>query len=165
MTVCYIGLGSNMNRPQQQLNEARDSIHALPATSVVKCSSIFQSRAITLDNEPQDDYLNAVIKIETEFTAEQLLDALLVIENDQGRKREKRWGARTLDLDILLYGDQIIQNKRLTVPHAEIENRNFVLLPLQQVEPDINIPGKKPLKELLNEVSDQALVEVDEFDG
>lgn len=165
MTVCYIGLGSNMNQPLQQLNKARDNIHSLPATSVLKCSSIFQSQAITLDDEPQDDYLNAVIKIETEFTAEQLLDALLAIENEQGRKREKRWGARTLDLDILLYGDQVIQNKSLTVPHAEIENRNFVLFPLHQVAPDINIPGKKSLKELLNKVSDQDLVKVDEFNG
>jgi len=165
MTVCYIGLGSNMNQPLQQLNKARNSIHAVPGMRVLQSSSIYQSKAITLDGDSQDDYLNAVIKIETEFTAEQLLDSLLAIENDQGRKREKRWGARTIDLDILLYGDQIIQNNRLTVPHAEIENRGFVLLPLHQVASDINIPGKKRLKELLNKVSDQDLVKVDEFDG
>lgn len=163
MTVCYIGLGSNLNQPLQQLYTARDNIDALPEVRVTNCSSIYQSKALILDDEPQEDYLNAVIQIETDLTAESLLDALFSIEFKQGRVREKRWGARTLDLDIILYGNQLIQTERLTVPHIEIENRNFVLTPLYQVASNINIPGKKSLKDLLAHIGDQELQLVAEF--
>ena len=99
---CYIGLGSNLSQPLQQLNSAKDKIVNLPGTGLKKCSSIYQSTALTLDDEPQNDYLNAVIEIETTLTAEMLLDSLQQIELSQGRVREKRWGARTIDLDIFV---------------------------------------------------------------
>jgi len=165
MTLCYIGLGSNLNQPLRQLNDAKQKIDTLPETILLRCSSIYQSEALTLDNEPQNDYLNAVILIETSLNAEMLLDALQNIEMEQGRTREKRWGERTIDLDILLYGDQQIHTERLIVPHSEIENRKFVLLPLSQISPDINIPGKKPLKFLLEKTSTQSLNKMGEFDG
>ena len=162
---CYIGLGSNLSQPLQQLNSAKDKIVNLPDTGLKKCSSIYQSTALTLDDEPQNDYLNAVIEIETTLTAEMLLDSLQQIELSQGRVREKRWGARTIDLDILLYGNQEIKTGRLVVPHNEIENRNFVLIPLFQISPELEIPGKGILKNILNNVSDQALEKVSEFNG
>lgn len=165
MIQCYIGLGSNLNQPLQQLNSAKEKIANLPKTNLLKCSSIYQSRALTLDNEPQNDYLNAVLKIETFFEAECLLDVLQKFEIEQGRTREKHWGARTIDLDILLYGDQQINTKRLTVPHTEIEKRSFVMLPLAQISPDLKIPGKENLKKLLKNLDDQALKIVGEFNG
>jgi len=165
MTLCYIGLGSNLNQPLQQLNDAKKKIAKLPETTLLTCSSIYQSKALTLDNEPQNDYLNAVLEIETTLDAEMLLDALQNIEKEQGRTREKRWGARTIDLDLLLYGNQQINTERLIVPHSEIEKRNFVLLPLLQISPDLIIPGKKPLKILVEKIAAQALKKLGEFNG
>jgi len=165
MALCYIGLGSNLNQPLQQLNAAKKKIAKLPETTLLKCSSIYQSKALTLDNEPQNDYLNAVLEIETTLDAEMLLDALQNIEKEQGRTREKRWGARTIDLDILLYGNQQINTERLIVPHSEIEKRKFVLLPLSQISSDLIIPGKKTLKILVEKTAAQALKKVGEFNG
>ena len=162
---CYIGLGSNLNEPLKQLNDAKDKIANLPDTRLLQLSSIYQSKALTLDNEPQNDYLNAVIELETSLTAENFLNALQNIELDQGRVREKRWAARTIDLDILLYGDQQIKTERLIVPHIEIENRHFVMIPLSQISSDIEIPGKGKLKKLIESLSDQALEKMGEFDG
>lgn len=162
---CYIGLGSNLDNPLKQLNDAKNKISNLADTSLLQLSSIYQSKALTLDNEPQNDYLNAIIEIETFLEAENLLSALQQIELDQGRVREKRWAARTIDLDIILYADQQIKTERLIVPHKEIENRNFVMIPLSQIEPDIEIPGKGKLKKLIKSLSNQALDKMGEFDG
>ncbi len=165
MSRCYIGMGSNLQQPLQQLHRARQAMDELPSTHVVACSSIYQSKALTLDDEPQDDYCNAVIELQTELLPEQLLDALQAIENAQGRTREKRWGARTIDLDILLYDDLMMNSERLTVPHAEMLNRNFVLVPLYQLAPELNIPGAGMLKILVGRMRDEGLKRVGEFDG
>ncbi len=162
---CYIGLGSNQAEPLQQLNMAREKIAALRATRLLQSSSIYQSEAFTLDDEPQNDYLNAVLKVQTQLSAIQLLDALQQLENEQGRIREKRWGARTLDLDILLYGDQKINVPRLTVPHIEMQNRNFVLLPLQEISPQIKISGNVAIQQLIENNRNQVLQKVKEFNG
>lgn len=160
---CFIGLGSNLNNPLQQLNQAKQNIAALAETSLLKCSSIYQSQALTLDDEPQQDYLNAVLEIQTTLSAEQLLDSLQQLENSQGRVRQKRWGARTLDLDILLYGEQQIKTARLTVPHNEMKNRNFVLLPLAELSPNLKILSQIDLKKLIEKNADQVLEKVKEF--
>jgi len=165
LTRCYIGLGSNLNEPLRQLNDAKNKISGLSDTNILRCSSIYQSKALTLDDEPQNDYLNAVIEIETFLDAEKLLSALQQLELDQGRIRDKRWAARTIDLDILLFGDQQIKTERLVVPHMEIENRNFVMIPLSQINSNIEIPGKGKLKKLIDNLSDQALEKMSEFDG
>lgn len=160
---CFIALGSNLNDPLKQLNAAKKALETHPDITLLARSSIYQSEAFTLDDEPQNDYLNAVIKIQTGLDAEPLLDILQAIENEQGRTREKRWGSRTLDLDIILYGEQKISTSRLTVPHKEMQKRNFVLLPLQQISPDVIIPGKEHLKILLKKTVDQTLNIVGEF--
>ena len=162
---CYIGLGSNLDNPLKQLNDAKNKIANLTDTRLLQLSSIYKSKALTLDNEPQNDYLNAVIEIETFLEAENLLSALQQIELDHGRVREKRWAARTIDLDIILYADQQINTERLIVPHKEIENRSFVMIPLSQIAADIEIPGKGKLKKLIKSLSDQALEQIGEFDG
>lgn len=172
MTTCFIGLGSNLasvtNQPKQQLISAKNAIDVLTDCQVINCSSIYQSKALTLDDEPQDDYCNAVIQVETQLSAESLLDALQAIETQQGRIREKRWGARTIDLDILLYGDKLIHTQRLVVPHPEMLNRDFVLIPLYQIAPDTRIAddsGNKTLKEIVAKYSDTSLKLVGEFSG
>lgn len=165
MSVCYIALGSNLNNPQQQLNAAKIAIDKISNTRVTMCSSIYQSEAMTLDGETQADYLNAVIQIQTDLAAETLLDELQAIENQQGRVREKRWGERNIDLDIVLFGDQQIKTQRLTVPHCEMKNRNFVLYPLYQISPELTLPDNTILKDLLSTVSDQCLNKLGEFNG
>lgn len=165
MSSCFIGMGSNMQQPLQQLNTAWRAMQALLETRVVSSSSIYQSPALTLDNEPQDDYLNAVVELQTELQPEALLDELQQIENAQGRTREKRWGARSIDLDILLYDDHIIQTERLTVPHSEMLKRSFVLLPLYQIAPELRIPGNQDLKSIIENRVDEQLKVVSEFDG
>ena len=162
---CYIGLGSNLDEPLKQLNDAKNKIANLPDIKLLQLSSIYQSKALTLDGKPQNDYLNAVIEIETSLDDESLLNALQQLELEQGRTRDKRWAARTIDLDILLYGEQQIKTERLIVPHVEIENRNFVMIPLSQLNSEIEIPGKGKLKKLIENLSDQALEKVSEFDG
>ncbi len=163
MTLAYIGLGSNLRNPQQQLNQAKTAIAELPDTQIKQCSSIYQSPAMTLDNEPQNDYLNAVIAIDTTLDAEQLLEQLQRIEDAQGRVRDKRWGARTIDLDILLYGDLQISGEQLNLPHAEMHKRRFVLEPLQQIAPQLRIPTQADLQTLLQAVQDQPLKKIGEF--
>ncbi|HEY9200616.1 MAG TPA: 2-amino-4-hydroxy-6-hydroxymethyldihydropteridine diphosphokinase [Gammaproteobacteria bacterium] len=163
MTLAYIGLGSNLSDPQQQLNQARAAIAELPDTQIKQSSSIYQSPAMTLDNEPQNDYLNAVIAIDTTLDAEQLLEQLQRIEDAQGRVRDKRWGARTIDLDILLYGDLQLSSESLNLPHAEIHKRRFVLEPLQQIAPQLRIPAQAELQTLLQAVQDQPLKKIGEF--
>lgn len=165
MAHCFIGLGSNMQQPRLQLQSAKNAMASLPQSAIKACSSIYQSKALTLDDEPQDDYLNAVIELTTQLEPEELLNALLEIELKQGRTREKRWGARTLDLDILLYDDEIIETDRLTIPHCELTQRNFVLVPLHEIAPNIDIPGKESLNVHMKRVGDTALKKVGEFDG
>jgi len=172
MTDCFIGLGSNLANagihPMQQLIIASNAIDISPGCQVVNCSSIYQSKALTLDSEPQADYFNAVIQIETHLEAQALLDVLQTIETAQGRTREKRWAARTIDLDILLYGNQVIQTSRLIVPHPEMFNRDFVLLPLYQIAPDIGIAdssGNKILKDVITKLSESSIKRVGEFNA
>ncbi len=163
MTLAYIGLGSNLHDPQQQLNQAKAAIAQLANTQIKQCSSIYQSPAMTLDNEPQNDYLNAVIAIETSLDAGQLLEQLQRIEDAQGRVRDKRWGARTIDLDILLYAELQQSDEQLNLPHAEMHKRRFVLEPLQQIAPQLRIPAQADLQTLLQAVQDQPLKKIGEF--
>ncbi len=124
--------------------------------AVKAVSSYYQSSPVGPDG--QEDYINAVVLIETELPAEQLLEILQAIENSQGRVRAERWGARTIDLDILLYGDQIIDSQRLTVPHREMANRNFVLLPLMEItSEEFQVPGQGALLDLLAQCPDNAI--------
>ena len=138
MTVAYIGLGSNMDSPRQHIKKAIQELNELPGSKVTLTSSFYQSKPF--GPQDQDDYINAVAQIETGLNALELLDHLQDIENAHGRTRELHWGARTLDLDILMYGDDIIKNERLTVPHREMLNRAFVLVPLAEITSDCTIP-------------------------
>ena len=147
MTIAYIGLGSNMKSPKQQIKSAIKSIEGIALTQVLKVSSLYKSKPIGPQN--QNDYINAVAKIDTDLMPLELLECMQDIENQQGRIRKEHWGPRTLDLDILMFGEEIIKDDKLTIPHAEIENRSFVLAPLAEIDPNCLIPEKGMARDLL----------------
>jgi 2-amino-4-hydroxy-6-hydroxymethyldihydropteridine diphosphokinase len=147
MTIAYIGLGSNMQSPKQQIKSAIKSISEIPEIQVLKVSSLYKSKPV--GPQGQNDYINAVIKIETEFMPLELLDCMQDIENQHGRIRKEHWGPRILDLDILIFGKKIIQDKKLTIPHPEIEKRPFVLVPLAEIDSNCSIPGIGLVSDLL----------------
>ena len=147
----YIGLGSNLDNPQLQLTIALAGLNDIPDTTLVRYSSFYRSKPVGPRDQP--DYINAVALLNSELTAHQLLGRLQSIENRQGRIRHgQRWGPRTLDLDMLLYGNEIINEPELMVPHPEIRHRNFVLIPLLELAPDIKIPDLGRADELLADV-------------
>lgn len=136
----YVGLGSNLNGPTGQLDSALDLLAAIPGTRLVARSSLY--RSAPLGGIEQPDYVNAVAALLTRLTARPLLDALQQIEKRRGRERGGvRWGPRVLDLDLLVHGSHQIEEPGLTIPHPGIAERNFVLLPLFEVAPDLVIPG------------------------
>jgi 2-amino-4-hydroxy-6-hydroxymethyldihydropteridine diphosphokinase len=133
MITAYIALGSNLQNPEHQLRSAVTALAALPDSRLQQVSSVYRSAAVGPGAQP--DYLNAVARLLTTLPPETLLDALQRQEQAQGRTRNIRWQARTLDLDILLYGSAIIDTERLRIPHGALGQRNFVLYPLLQVCP------------------------------
>ncbi|RMP65989.1 hypothetical protein ALQ18_01729 [Pseudomonas marginalis pv. marginalis] len=147
MERIYIGMGSNLAAPDQQLRSAIDALALLPGTRLAGVSAFYQSDSL-LPGQPR--YTNAVAAVDSRLAPLELLDALQAIENDQGRERLERWGPRTLDLDILLFGDRLINEPRLTVPHYQMHLRAFVLYPLAELTPaDLQLPNGQTLKELL----------------
>jgi len=129
MITAYIGLGSNLSDPIAQVNNAIDEVKQLAQCQVTAISSLYLSKP--MGPQDQNDYINAVIAIETSLSAIELLDLLQAIENNAGRvRKDNRWGARILDLDIILFGHETINTERLTIPHYGMHEREFVLLPL-----------------------------------
>ena len=151
MTEVFIGLGANLAQPQQQLLLALSALQTLPETRLVNCSSLYSSKPLGPQEQP--DYVNAVALLHTELTPLALLDELQAIEQQQGRQRKaERWGARTLDLDIILFGDQQIDCPRLTIPHYHFTQREFVLYPLAELAPELVLPDGRCLNTLLEQV-------------
>ena len=131
MNIVFIALGSNLNNPIYHVEKGIRDINHLLNTKVLKRSSLYKSKPIGPQN--QRDYINAVIKIETLQEPIELLDSLQHIETQHHRRKTKRWGPRTLDLDILIFNELEFNHKRLTIPHPEMINRDFVLIPLYEV--------------------------------
>ncbi|HCL5343752.1 TPA: 2-amino-4-hydroxy-6-hydroxymethyldihydropteridine diphosphokinase [Salmonella enterica] len=139
MTVAYIALGSNLASPLEQVNAAVRAIGNIPDSRIIAVSSFY--RTPPLGPQDQPDYLNAALALETTLAPEALLDHTQRIELQQGRMRKaERWGPRTLDLDIMLFGNQVIHTERLTVPHYDMKNRDFMLWPLFEIAPDLIFP-------------------------
>ncbi len=147
MALAYIGLGSNLEDPLAQVKRAFDELAEIPQTSLLARSSIYSSHAV---GPEQPDYINAVALLDTQLAPLALLDALQAIEQAHQRLRIQHWGPRTLDLDLLLYGDQIIDEERLTVPHPYLTQRSFVLYPLADITPNLHLPDGTPLADLLS---------------
>lgn len=145
--LAYIGLGSNLENPLQQIKTAIDDLQSLVDINIVSVSSLYQSPPMGPTDQP--DYINAVLALETSLNPHQLLDALQSVEQLHGRVRKRHWGERTLDLDILLYGDLILDDERLTIPHPGMHERAFVLYPLAEIAENIEIPGLGALQKIL----------------
>ena len=147
MERVYIGMGSNLAAPAEQLRSAVQALAQLPDSRLIGVSAFYQSDSL-LPGQPR--YTNAVAAIETAMAPLDLLDALQAIEIDQGRERHERWGPRTLDLDILLFGDRLIDEPRLKVPHYHMQARPFVLYPLTELAPaSLKLADGRTLAELL----------------
>jgi 2-amino-4-hydroxy-6-hydroxymethyldihydropteridine diphosphokinase len=148
---CYIGLGANLVEPVAQLQAAVTALGQLPETRLVQVSRFYSSKPMGPQDQP--DYVNAVAALDTRLTPLALLHALQQIELAHGRQRKaERWGPRTLDLDILLFGTQQIDHPELTVPHYGMQLREFVLYPLAELAPDLILPDGVALQSLLQQV-------------
>lgn len=142
-SICYIGLGANLNDPKQQICLALQALQQLPQTQLLRVSSLYGSQPLGPQDQP--NYMNVVAEIKTTLAPLELLDALQQQEQQQGRVKLRHWGERCIDLDILLYGSQTFQHERLTIPHRELKNRSFVLVPLAELNPSLTLPdGTKP---------------------
>jgi 2-amino-4-hydroxy-6-hydroxymethyldihydropteridine diphosphokinase len=148
MSMAYIGLGSNLCEPLRQIQQAIEEIQNIPQTQLQAQSSIYLSQAIGVAN--QADYLNAAIAVNTRLIAEDLLEYLQHIENQHQRNREgPKWGPRTLDLDLLLFDGRVSNLATLTLPHPEMLQRNFVLVPLLEIAPQLRLPSGELIQDYL----------------
>ena len=147
----YIGIGSYLDYPARQVSEAMDALAEIPRTRLAARSSLYLSAPV--DGTAQPDYVNAVVAIDTELSPHALLQTLQDIEVRHGRVRgPRRWGPRTLDLDLLLYGDCSIEDETMSVPHPSIHERAFVLFPLHEIAPMVAVPGFGAVSALLAQV-------------
>ncbi len=153
--IAFIGLGSNLSGPREQISRALQALDSLPHTKVLAQSSLYRSAPVGFLEQP--DFINAVAKLETALNPRALLDALLNLERECGRTREFRNAPRTLDLDVLLYDDLRYHEHGLTIPHPQMHLRAFVLQPLLEIAPDCAIPGIGSVKEALQGCRQQEL--------
>lgn len=152
---CFLGIGSNLSDPAIQIRHALDALKKIPNSSFGGVSPLYRNPAVGPGKQP--DYLNAVAELLTTLDALALLSHLQRIEFSQGRVRNEHWGARTLDLDILLYGDAFIDLPQLRIPHPRMTIRNFVLYPLYDLAPDLVLPHGTSLRALLDCCPDTGL--------
>ena len=159
MTVSYVALGANLGELRRQLETAIEEIRQLPETRLLRASSFYRSAPVGCADQP--DFLNAVVQLETGLPPEGLLDRLQEIEHRHGRERPFPGAPRTLDLDLLLYGEQVVATPRLRLPHPRMHERAFVLLPLLELDSAISIPGKGPAKSLLPACNSQKIEKIE----
>ena len=145
--VAYVALGSNLEQPQRQLQAGFDALRRLPDTQLIAQSSLYRSAPVGYANQP--DFVNAVAALRTALAPRALLDALLAIEREHGRVREFVNAPRTLDLDIVLYGECVIHEPGLSIPHPRMHERAFVMAPLAEIAPDAMVPGRGCVRDLL----------------
>ena len=158
--VAYVGLGSNLEDPERQVRRAIESLATLPASRLLRASRFYRTAPWGRADQPA--FVNAAAAIATRLSPRALLDALLAIERAQGRHRDgTRWGPRVLDLDILVYGTLRIDEPGLAIPHPHIAERAFVLLPLADLDADLEVPGGGRVRELLARVDTQDCVPLD----
>lgn len=154
MHRAFVGLGSNLDNPEQQVTRALQSLTLLPQTRLVRQSSLYRSAPVGYDNQP--DFINAVAEVETDLTPHELLEVLLALETLQGRERPFPNAPRVLDLDLLLYNGSVMESAQLTLPHPRMHERGFVLLPLEEIAPDLIIAGHGMVSELAKDFAGSA---------
>ncbi len=145
MTRAYVGVGSNLGDREGTI---RTAIDALPG--VVAVSALRETEPVGPVEQPP--FLNGAVALETELSPRELLDVLLAVERRLGRERRERWGPRTIDLDLLLYGDRTVDEPGLSLPHPRLHERRFALEPLAELDPELQIPGRGRVKTLLAEL-------------
>jgi 2-amino-4-hydroxy-6-hydroxymethyldihydropteridine diphosphokinase len=145
LTRAYVGVGANLGDRERTI---RAAIAALPG--VVAVSSLRETEPVGVTGQPP--FLNGAVALDTAMTARELLDALLAVEQALGRVRREQWGPRTIDLDLLLYGDEVVDESGLTVPHPRLDERRFALEPLLELDPELVVPGRGPVRSLLAEL-------------
>ena len=155
MTVAFVGIGSNLEEPAGQVEQAMIELDALPHSRVVKRSSLYRSAPLGYSAQP--DFVNAVAQLETGIPADRLLGELQAIEARHGRARSFANAPRTLDLDLLMFEKLQMKTARLTLPHPRMHERAFVLKPLLEISPEASIPGVGPAREALERVESQAV--------
>ncbi|SHO55318.1 2-amino-4-hydroxy-6-hydroxymethyldihydropteridine diphosphokinase [Vibrio quintilis] len=156
MITAYIAIGSNQGDPVEQVRQAIKNLEKLPDSELLSVSALYSSTPMGPQDQP--DYINAVASIKTNLTPLELLDQTQAIELEQGRvRKEERWGPRTLDLDIILFGDEVIQSERLTIPHYGMKEREFVLYPLAEIAPDLILPDGSQLSRFLSTIDRNGL--------
>lgn len=153
-TIAYIGIGSNLHNPIAQVRQTILRLGELPESKILKTSGLYTTSPVGVDGHP--DYVNAVVSISTQLTSSKLLHALLNLEKIAGREREPGVvSPRVIDHDLLLYGNQVINDPELTVPHPRMHNRGFVLIPLYEIAPELVFPDGKVLKLQVQEWKDK----------
>ena len=157
----FVGMGGNIGDVANTLMEAIWALEALPQTSVRSQSDLYRSPP--WGRTDQAEFMNAVVELQTRLAPSILLDSLIEIEERFGRVRnaDERWGPRTLDLDLLLYGDQTIQVPGLCIPHPHLHERAFVLVPLAQIAPNLDVPGQGRVADLLADIDASAITLID----
>ena len=158
MANAFIGLGSNLENPSKQIADALLELNALPKTQLLRHSSLWQSKPLGPQDQP--DFINAVAEITTELAPLILLEKLQALENLHQRKRERHWGPRTLDLDLRTYDQQQLSSATLTLPHPRIAERAFVLCPLAELDENLTLPHLGKVKQLIQQLGPQACSEV-----
>ncbi|HKE48979.1 MAG TPA: 2-amino-4-hydroxy-6-hydroxymethyldihydropteridine diphosphokinase [Rhodanobacteraceae bacterium] len=158
--IAHIGLGSNLDDPERQVRRAIDALATLPASRLLRASRLYRTAPWGRADQPA--FVNAAAKIATRLSPRELLAALLAIERAHGRHRDgTRWGPRVLDLDILLFGTERIDEPGLAIPHPHLVERAFVLLPLADLDADLDVPGQGRVRDLLARADTQGCVPLD----
>lgn len=158
MALVYIALGANLGNPQQTLRDALHTLAALPQLTHLRASSLYTSSPMGPVEQP--DYVNAVACAETQLTPIELLNLLQSIEQQFGRQRLVHWGPRTLDLDILLYDQAVLHEERLTIPHPGIAERDFVIVPLRELSPKLQLPDGRDIASLYDAMTHHDLQKI-----
>jgi 2-amino-4-hydroxy-6-hydroxymethyldihydropteridine diphosphokinase len=159
VTVAFVGLGANLGTPQSQVKQAVLELDAIPHTRLVRTSSLYRSEPLGYAGQPQ--FVNAVAQVETGLPAERLLAELHAIEARHGRSRSFANAPRTLDLDLLLFGEAVLDTPGLKIPHPRMHERAFVLVPLLEIAPKAAIPGRGAAKELLQQCAHHGVERLD----
>ena len=147
MTVAYVGLGANLGAREETLRRAVELLGAADGVDVLAVSQLRETEPVGVVDQPP--FLNGAVAIETALAPRDLLDLLLEIERSLGRVREERWGPRTIDLDLLVYGDEVVDEPGLRVPHPHLHERRFALEPLAELQPELEVPGRGRVSDLL----------------
>lgn len=148
--ISYLGLGSNIGNTKDNLDSAIKILNESKNCNILQVSSFYKTKPVGVTNQP--DFLNAVVKIETQLSPEELLKLINSIENKLGRIRTIKWGPRTIDIDILIYGNIIINKENLVIPHPAMMERSFVLEPLSEIEPNMIMPNGENISDVLGRI-------------